>query len=317
LISLVDEDRQWFKATKGVDAKQTDLNESVCSHAILEDGFLEIEDMSADPRTSDNPLHVGGPEVQFYAGANLLAPNGMPIGTLCILDSKPRRLSDFQRKALKTLSRQVMTQLELRKKLAQEEALKSEMDHRVMNSLQTIGSVMRVASRQVGDQRALDVLGIVERRIDAVASLHSELMGRDGQGSVEMCPYLDRVVSLLDDVSPDEITILIDAEDTVLEARKASAIGMIVSEFSANSIKHAFPDDRSGTVKITLKKVEPECWALICEDDGVGRQDTGEDTPEDSGLGQMLMTSAASQLEGQLEYTSGPSGTSLSVRFKK
>lgn len=319
MISLVDDNRQWFKARKGFEPKQTSLDESVCSHAILYGDFLEIEDMSADERTSDNPLHTGGPEVQFYAGANLIAPNGMPIGTLCILDSKPRRLNDFQRKALKTLSRQVMMQLELRKKLAQEESLRSEMDHRVRNSLQTIGSIMRVASRQVTDPAAIDVLAIVERRIKAVASLHSELMGSNGKGSVNIRLYLDRVVALMDEVSPNEITFLVESADTVVEARKASAIGMIVSEFSANSVKHAFPDNRRGTVKITLTEQDTNRWTLKCEDDGVGRQDSSTDPGEKhevGGLGKMLMASAATQLDGQLEYESGKSGTAFIVHFK-
>lgn len=275
--------------------------------------------MSADERTSDNPLHTSGPQVQFYAGANLIAPNGMPIGTLCILDNKPRRLTDFQRKALKTLSRQVMMQLELRKKLAQEEALRSEMDHRVRNSLQTIGSIMRVASRQVTDPTAVDVLAIVERRIKAVASLHSELMGSNGKGTINISHYLDRVVALMDEVSPNEVTFVVESADDVIEARKASAIGMIVSEFSANSVKHAFPDNRRGTVKVTLTEQGSNRWTLTCADDGVGRQDSPkatDDKRESGGLGKMLMASAASQLDGQLEYQSGEGGTALFLHFK-
>lgn len=79
LISLVDSDRQWFKARVGFDPHETDLEQSVCSHAVLKDDLLEIEDMAADPRTADNPLHTSGLMVRFYAGANLVAPNGMPI----------------------------------------------------------------------------------------------------------------------------------------------------------------------------------------------------------------------------------------------
>ncbi|HIF78559.1 MAG TPA: GAF domain-containing protein, partial [Sulfitobacter sp.] len=99
LISLVDEKRQWFKARVGFEPHETALDQSVCSHAILDEGYTEIADMGADPRTSDNPLYVGDPRVKFYAGANLVAPNGQPIGTLCVLDTKPRTLNDFQRQA--------------------------------------------------------------------------------------------------------------------------------------------------------------------------------------------------------------------------
>ena len=319
LISLVDDDRQWFKARNGFEPRQTPLDQSVCSHAILQNEYLEIEDMSSDARTSDNPLHTGGPKVQFYAGANLIAPNGMPIGTLCVLDNKPRQLTDFQRQALKTLSRQVMTQLELRKRIAEEEALKSEMDHRVRNSLQTIGAVMRAASRQVKEPSAVDVLSIVERRIDAVAELHSELMVGNGEGAVKINQYLERVVGLLEEVSPDNVRLSVEARDTVFASRRSSAIGMIVSEFTANSIKHAFPDGRRGNVKIALSGSRENKWILRCTDDGIGRQGRPEGTGDitrNTGLGQMLMASAATQLSGELEYESGKNGTSLTVHFK-
>jgi two-component sensor histidine kinase len=317
LISLVDDDRQWFKARVGFEPQQTSLEESVCSHSILQDDFLEVPDMALDNRTSDNPLHTGDPNVNFYAGANLVAPNGMKIGTLCVLDTKPRTLSPFQRQALKTLSRQVMTQLELRKLLGQEEALRSEMDHRVKNSLQTIASVMRVASRGIKDQQALDVLNLVERRISAVGSLHSELMGREGRDSVDTRPYLKRVVKLLADIAPDNVEITVDTLDAAIGARMASAIGMIVSEFVANSIKHAFPGDRRGLVQISLAKDGQGEWVLSCQDDGVGQQEDDEDSADDgnSGLGAMLMSTATAQLNGQLEYVSRPSGTELTVKF--
>ncbi|WP_138936205.1 histidine kinase dimerization/phosphoacceptor domain -containing protein [Roseovarius arcticus] len=319
LISLVDDDRQWFKARVGFEPHQTALEKSVCSHAILHGEFLEVADMSSDSRTSSNPLHTGDPNVRFYAGANLIAPNGMAIGTLCVLDTKPRTLSAFQRQALKTLSRQVMTQLELRKKLLQEEALKGEMDHRVKNSLQTIASVMRVASRGIKDREALDVLELVERRISAVASLHSELLGSGGKGLVDARPYLERVVQLLEDVAPEHVRITVSAADVVIDARKASAIGMIVSEFVANSMKHAFPGARQGLVQISLvQSAAREGWTLSCQDDGVGQEQAvgATSSRDDTGLGAVLMSSAAAQLDGHLEYEVTQSGTVLTVKFK-
>ena len=318
LISLVDDDRQWFKARVGFEPHQTALDKSVCSHAILQGEFLEVPDMASDSRTSGNPLHTGDPNVKFYAGANLIAPNGMVIGTLCVLDTKPRTLTEFQKQALTTLSRQVMTQLELRKKLMQEEALKGEMDHRVKNSLQTIASVMRVASRGIKDREALDVLELVERRISAVASLHSELLGGGSKGSVDARRYLERVVQLLEDVAPAHVEIAVNAADVTIDARKASAIGMIVSEFAANSIKHAFPDERQGQVQISLLQSAKEGWTLLCQDDGIGRQegDGAASGRDDTGLGAVLMSSAAAQLEAHLEYEVSESGTVMTVEFK-
>lgn len=312
LISLVDDDRQWFKARIGFDPEQTTLDQSVCSHAILEDDFIEIPNMALDPRTVDNPLHTAEDGVQFYAGANLVAPNGVPIGTLCILDHKPRELSDFQKQALRTMSRQVMMQLELRKKLALEEALKEEMDHRVKNSLQTIASVLRVAARNIDDAAALSVLDTVERRISAVGTLHSELMGSKGRNTVDTKPYLDRVVQLLADVAPDHVAINVTAEDVALDARKASALGMIVSEFVANSIKHAFPNGQQGVVNVMMT-ANGKNGVLTCRDNGVGA--ASEASTESTGIGARLMSAAALQLNGKLEYDEHMDGTQLVVNF--
>ncbi len=314
LISLVDNDRQWFKARVGFEPAETPLDQSVCAHAILQEGFFEIEDMAQDPRTKDNPLHVSGPEVQFYAGANLVSPNGMPIGTLCVLDHTPRKLSAFQRKALTTLSQQIVTQLELRKRLREEAAMRNEIDHRVKNSLQTIASIMRMASRRVSDPQALDVLGLVERRLDAVASLHSELMGQSGEGTVETVGYLTRVTNLLQEAAPDTVNITLEAHNETIDARTASALGMIISEFVANSIKHAFPDGQDGSIAISLVRSQIGHWLLTCADDGAGH-DTSDTPPRDTGLGEQIMSSAATQLDGQLSYESRARGTALTVTF--
>lgn len=316
LISLVDEDRQWFKARLGFEPRETGLDQSVCSHAILEDDFLEISSMAEDLRTADNPLHIGGPEVKFYAGANLIAPNGLPIGTLCVLDTKPRQLTDFQRQALKTLSRQVMMQLELRKQIRIEAALRSEMDHRVKNSLQTIASILRLSAKRVTDPDALDVLDLVERRLGAVASLHSELMGRDGSSSVEMRSYFEEICALVSAITPDNVKVHFTALQGNLEARKASAIGMIVSEFVANSVKHAFPDNQEGEVTISLTSDADKTWVLQCRDNGIGQRPSSEKIPDSKGLGEMLMESAALQLDGQVENDIGSDGARMTVYFK-
>lgn len=114
LISLVDTDRQWFKSKVGLDAVQTDRSIAFCSHAILGDDLLEITDAREDDRFHDNPLVTGAPDIRFYAGAPLVSPNGYPLGTLCVIDQEEKKLSDFQKRALKTLSNQVISQLEMR-----------------------------------------------------------------------------------------------------------------------------------------------------------------------------------------------------------
>ena len=117
LISLVSAGRQWFKAAVGVGLSETPLNMSICAHAIQQGELFVIPDTTKDERTSENPLVSGDPHVRFYAGAQLLSPEGFPLGTVCVLDYKPRTLSTREADALKSLARQVMTLLELRRAL--------------------------------------------------------------------------------------------------------------------------------------------------------------------------------------------------------
>jgi GAF domain-containing protein len=108
LVSLVDEDRQWFKSNQGLpNATETPRDYAFCSHAILTDDIMVIPDALQDERFADNPLVEGSPNIRFYAGCPIKAASPkddsvkMPIGTLCVIDSKPRDLSEDERRALK------------------------------------------------------------------------------------------------------------------------------------------------------------------------------------------------------------------------
>lgn len=103
LVSLVDEHRQWFKSRLGLQVPETGRDISFCAHAILQPDVFIVEDASRDARFADNPLVTGETHVRFYAGAPLSAPGGERIGTLCVLDTRPRALDGTELAILKAL----------------------------------------------------------------------------------------------------------------------------------------------------------------------------------------------------------------------
>ncbi|WP_170942176.1 EAL domain-containing protein [Noviherbaspirillum denitrificans] len=117
IMSLLDENRQWFKSRIGLDVSETPKDIAFCRHTIQQDEVFVVHDACADPEFAQNPLVTGAPYIRFYAGAPLIARNGVRLGSLAVLDRVPRDLSELQMTALRVLSRQVVAQLELHRNL--------------------------------------------------------------------------------------------------------------------------------------------------------------------------------------------------------
>jgi PAS domain S-box-containing protein len=117
VVNLIGDRRQFFKAEVGLGVRETPFESSFCAKAILEQDFLLVPDATLDPRFECNPLVVDEPHLRFYAGALLKTDEGLPIGTLCVLDHRPRQLTELQQETLRVLAKQVMAQLELRRSL--------------------------------------------------------------------------------------------------------------------------------------------------------------------------------------------------------
>lgn len=111
LVSLIDADRQWFKSRQGLDAPETPRDISFCGHAIVGDRIMVVNDATGDERFCDNPLVCGDPNIRFYAGYPLNAPDGAKIGTLCLIDSEPRDMSQDDLRLLRELGRMIEEEL--------------------------------------------------------------------------------------------------------------------------------------------------------------------------------------------------------------
>jgi signal transduction histidine kinase/ActR/RegA family two-component response regulator len=136
LVSLVDRDRQWFKARVGLDATETHRDMAFCGHAILApDQLMLVEDAMQDPRFCESPLVLGAPHIRFYAGAPIVTPEGYALGTVCVIDTVARTLDEGQCKALSALARQTASLLQLRELSALKTAQALELKRKVTEAM--------------------------------------------------------------------------------------------------------------------------------------------------------------------------------------
>lgn len=264
LVSLVDEDRQWFKARVGLDASETPRDLAFCAHAILGDQVFEVPDTQHDERFQTNPLVTSDPHIRFYAGAPLQVSDDLRLGTLCVIDRKPRKLSQAQLEALEALARQTVAQLDLRRLLAVErrarasqELLLAELQavselkgrllatvsHEMRTPLTAMrGSLELVRNGTLGEvsAEAQSALEISERSTGRLIRLTNDLLDLERLGEVAQ-------------LEPREIDLV-----EILEAAQAQVAGLrpevpIEVEVTAGSPRRAIADpDRVEQVAINL-----------------------------------------------------------------
>jgi len=153
LISLVDEDRQWFKAKVGTTLSETARDFSFCSYAITQSDLFIVPDATRDERFANSPLVTAEPKIRFYAGAPLITPDGHALGTLCVIDKVPRQLRPEQEQALRILAHHVVSQLELRRRSRELGDVRTE-SVRLKEQLEQARAELAAARRQLATRQA-------------------------------------------------------------------------------------------------------------------------------------------------------------------
>jgi len=300
LVSLIDENRQWFKSRHGLDATETPREYAFCAHAILQDEIFEIEDSRVDERFADNPLVTDEPHVIFYAGAPLVTPDGQHIGTLCAIDHQPNKLSNDQRFQLQIIAKQVVSQLELRKNNRLKEEVVNELMELVENVNHKNEKLYHFSNQIVDD------MGIPLRQLTVFSDLMvDDIENKDCEGLREKHHYIheaceklkcltkdifdvsqadlihetaysldfkkivDAVVCDAEKNNEHKVKIEVFIEDDVLFFSQEIRVKQILHQLISNSIKYANFEQSQPFVKISLHEgLDGICMSV--EDNGLG-----------------------------------------------
>ena len=290
LVSLVDTDRQWFKAKVGLEVEETHRDLSFCAHAITGHELFEVPDARSDLRFTDNPLVSGGGNVRFYAGAPVVLDGSHAVGTVCVIDSQPRELTPAQRRALRSLARHAAVQLELRRyarhagdiadRLRQLDRMKDSFLANVSHELRTpLSSIRGYLEMLLADDFDAETtrrfLSVMQRNSDRLMRLIDDLLtvsrrGDDGHdldlGEVDLAELAHQVTSSCRPLADHRGVRLSDRTESPMPARgDARRLGQALNHLVVNAIKFTAP---GGEISIdTTEGGEPE---LLIADNGVG-----------------------------------------------
>ncbi|WP_375458911.1 sensor histidine kinase [uncultured Enterovirga sp.] len=304
IVSIVDNDRIWFKSHHGISVSQIGRDPGLCASAILANDPHILTDAKADPRSLANPLVAGEFGLRFYAGVPLTTRDGHNLGTLCVIDQAPRPIDQGQIDDLVDLASVVMDQIELRlaarQAVSQAQLMAREIDHRVMNSLQFIASLLTMQSRNPGSSDAALELRIAANRVSAVAQVHRNFYADEAAETSaiafirRLCADLAGIVGQPIDVSGDEG----DVPTTLIQP-----IGLIVNELVTNAAKHG-----SGRISVSHRVADGGHTLSVC-DEGTGLPLDFDPGRPSKSLGMKVVTALTGQLRGQLTAGVNPAGT--------
>lgn len=315
IISLVDNDRIWFKAKHGLDVDEIGRDPGLCASAIMQSDPYLLTDASCDPRSLANPLVAGDFGLRFYLAAPLQTSDGYNLGTICVIDRKPRVVTEQQIEQLQALATVVMDQMELRlaartavgdlqRAVEQKDAalersrmLAREIDHRVMNSLQQVSALLNLQSRNVVDEEAARQLKLAAGRVTAVARVHQHIFQRGDADTFGCLGYLQRLCGDLGRLMGLS-SISVEGTDVDLPIETIAPIGMVVNELVTNACKNG-----AAHIRVSFGPADQAAnlYRLSVSDDGRGLP-PGFDPEQSPGLGMKVVRMVVGQLGGTLGF---------------
>ncbi len=312
IISIVDEDRIWFKSHHGLPIEQIDREPGLCASAILQDVPHLLTDASMDPRSLANPLVAGDFGLRFYAGVPLKTSDGHNLGTLCVIDMEPRAITDSQIEDLKDLASVVMDQMELRlsanRAIGRARLMAKEIDHRVMNSLQFVSGLLSMQSRSPDIGNAAGHLQVAANRVAAVAQIHRHFYAEESD-EVSCLDFLRRLCGDLSQVLDREIRV--EGDEGMVPTTSIQPIGLITSELVTNAAKHG-----AGRIDVSYRTRDEVQEISVC-DQGHGLPDDFDIGAVSARLGMRVVTSLTKQLGGSVQagQRAEGSGACFTVNF--
>lgn len=289
LISLVDENRQWFKSHRGLDATETSRDFAFCAHAILDqENYFEVQDTSLDLRFYDNPLVTDGPKIKFYTGVPIVNKDGFALGTLCVIDKVARQLTIEQKKALKALALQVIGQLELRKNLRELKEVNAQLkrkndeisrfayivSHDIKAPVRGMKSVAEIILEDHSDTLNTDVkkgLNLIKNRADQLTNLVNGILNHSilekDEIKIETINLPEFVENIFDMINaPEDVSlkynILVNEINT-----DAIYLHQIIQNLINNAVK--YNDKKQVEVLLTIYSADDKVILLI-KDNGIG-----------------------------------------------
>ena len=297
LISFLDDKRQWFKSHHGLDVSETPKDYAFCAHAIHKPNEIFIvEDSRKDERFYDNPLVIGDPKVVFYAGIPLVSDNGLPLGTLCVIDHEPKVLNEKQLQSLTALSTQVMVLLRLRKKKIKLEKALSDLEeknkslekfaqvaaHDLKSPLIGISSLTKLFSEKYSDKidaNGKKMLGVIENASIKLQQLIEGLLENSRSEQLlkekKFCLNLDTLKKEINNLFTYENELIINYKSSLKEIYvNKIVLEQILINLIANAIK--YNDKNVVEIEIGIKEL-PSQYKFYVQDNGPGIPLTHQD----------------------------------------